>query len=146
MGPSDVWAGAAVAAAVVSGGVVRRAGLLERLDGAARVVEVAAPAGSGKTVLLRSWIGESGLADRAGWVQVQRGEGDPQRFWISVADALLGTAARALSLRPRPWTLGQGESAVTTFVRRQLTPPAATIQGQGHIRLPERTPEMDLDV
>ncbi len=95
-----VRAGDAAAAAVVSGGVVRRAGLFGRLDGAARVVEVAAPAGSGKTVLLRSWIGESGLADRAGWVAVQRGEGDPQRFWISVADALRGTAAGSPLVRP----------------------------------------------
>ncbi len=95
-----VRAGDAAAAAVVSGGVVRRAGLFGRLDGAARVVEVAAPAGSGKTVLLRSWIAESGLADRAGWVAVQRGEGDPQRFWISVADALRGTAAGSPLVRP----------------------------------------------
>jgi len=29
---------------------------------------VAAPAGSGKTVLLRSWITEAGLAGRAAWV------------------------------------------------------------------------------
>jgi len=56
MGPSDVRAGEAGAAAVVSGGVVRRAGLFGRLDRASRVVEVSAPAGSGKTVLLRSWI------------------------------------------------------------------------------------------
>jgi LuxR family transcriptional regulator, maltose regulon positive regulatory protein len=43
-------------------GVVSRPGLFERLAGAARVTVVAAPAGSGKTVLLRSWIGQAGLA------------------------------------------------------------------------------------
>src|SRR5579871_4093207 len=100
MGPSDVRAGEAGAAAVVSGGVVRRAGLFGRLDRASRVVEVSAPAGSGKTVLLRSWIAGSGRADRAGWVAVQRGEGDPQRFWIAVADALRGTAAGSALVRP----------------------------------------------
>jgi len=84
----------------VSGGVVRRAGLFGRLDRASRVVEVSAPAGSGKTVLLRSWIAGSGRADRAGWVAVQRGEGDPQRFWIAVADALRGTAAGSALVRP----------------------------------------------
>jgi len=95
-----VQTGEAGAAAAVRGGVVRRAGLFGRLDRATRVVEVSAPAGSGKTVLLRSWIEGSGLADRAGWVQVQRGEGDPQRFWISVAAALRETVPGAPLVRP----------------------------------------------
>ena len=53
---------------------------------------VSAPAGSGKTVLLRSWIGEAALAERAAWVPVARGERDPQRFWLSVLGALRQTA------------------------------------------------------
>ena len=48
--------------------VVSRPGLWERLGGAGRVTVVSAPPGSGKTVLLRSWIGEAGLAERAAWV------------------------------------------------------------------------------
>ena len=99
MGPA-VRGAQADAPAAVSGGVIHRARLFERLDRAARVVEVSAPAGSGKTVLLRSWIGESGLADRAGWVPVQRGEGGPQRFWISVAGALRGTVPGSALVRP----------------------------------------------
>ena len=54
---------------------------------------VSAPAGSGKTVLLRSWIGEAGLADSAAWVPVGRDERDPQRFWLSVLGALRQTTA-----------------------------------------------------
>jgi len=55
--------------------------------------------------LLRSWIGAAGLAERAAWVAVERGERDPQRFWLSVADALRQTApgaalVRALSAAP----------------------------------------------
>jgi LuxR family transcriptional regulator, maltose regulon positive regulatory protein len=69
-------------------GVVSRPGLWERLGTSARVTVVSAPAGSGKTVLLRSWIGEAGLADRAAWVPVGRDEHDPQRFWLAVLDAL----------------------------------------------------------
>src|SRR5215469_11014448 len=42
--------------------VVSRPALWEGLEGAGRVTVVSAPAGSGKTVLLRSWIGEAGLA------------------------------------------------------------------------------------
>ena len=66
---------------------------------------VSAPPGSGKTVLLRSWIGAAGLAERAAWVPVGRDERDPQRFWLSVLDALRQTAAgsalvRALTAAP----------------------------------------------
>jgi LuxR family maltose regulon positive regulatory protein len=56
------------------------------------VTVVSAPAGSGKTVLVRSWIGEAGVADRAAWVPVGRDERDPQRLWASVLGALRGTA------------------------------------------------------
>ena len=115
-----VRAGEAGAAAVISGGVVRRPRLFERLDGAARVVEVSAPAGSGKTMLLRSWIGESGLADRAGWVHVQRGEGDPQRFWIAVADALRATTAGSPLVRPVTPVPDLDGWAVTEWLQKDL--------------------------
>ena len=81
-------------------GVVSRHALFGRLGGAARVTEVSAPAGSGKTFLLRSWIGEAVLAGRAAWVSVQGEERDPQRFWIAVADALRATAAASALVRP----------------------------------------------
>jgi LuxR family transcriptional regulator, maltose regulon positive regulatory protein len=83
----------------VRGRVVSRHGLLERLRGAARVTEVSAPAGSGKTQLLRSWIDQAGLADRVAWVTVQREERDAQRFWLSVLDALRGTTAGSSLVR-----------------------------------------------
>jgi LuxR family maltose regulon positive regulatory protein len=75
------------------GGVVPRPGLFERLGAVARVTVLSAPPGSGKTMLLRSWISQPGLADRAAWVPVGRGEQDPQRFWLSVLGALRGTPA-----------------------------------------------------
>jgi LuxR family transcriptional regulator, maltose regulon positive regulatory protein len=68
--------------------VVSRPLLFERLSRAARVTELSAPAGSGKTHLLRSWIGETGRADSTAWVSMDREERDPQRFWLSVLDAL----------------------------------------------------------
>jgi LuxR family maltose regulon positive regulatory protein len=88
------------AAAAVRDGVVTRPGLFGLLGRAGRVTEVSAPAGSGKTLLLRSWIGESGLAERAAWVPVQGEERDPQRFWLSVFGALRGTAAGSELVRP----------------------------------------------
>jgi LuxR family maltose regulon positive regulatory protein len=74
--------------------------LFERVGGAARVTQVVAPAGSGKTVLLRSWIGQAGLAEHSAWVAVKDKEMDPQRFWLAVADALRGTAGASALVRP----------------------------------------------
>jgi LuxR family maltose regulon positive regulatory protein len=79
-------------------GVVPRPGLFERLTQAQRVVQVSAPPGSGKTVLLRSWIVESGLGERAARVLVSGGC-DAQRFWISVAGGLRGTSAGSALVR-----------------------------------------------
>jgi len=93
------------AALAVRGGVVSRCALLRRLAGAERVVEMSAPAGSGKTVLMRSWIAGAGLARHAAWVPADREVRDPRRFWISVADALRGTAAGSAlvqALTPAP--------------------------------------------
>jgi LuxR family maltose regulon positive regulatory protein len=64
------------------------------------VTLVSAPAGSGKTVLLRSWIAQAGLAGRAGWVPVGRGEGDPQQFWLSVLAAMRQTEAGSALVQP----------------------------------------------
>jgi LuxR family maltose regulon positive regulatory protein len=69
------------------------------------VTVLSAPPGSGKTVLLRSWIGQAGLAERAAWVPVGRDERDPQRFWLAVLGALRQTVpgsalVRALTAAP----------------------------------------------
>jgi LuxR family maltose regulon positive regulatory protein len=98
-----------------AGGVVPRPGLFERLGGPARVTMVSAGPGSGKTVLLRSWIAHAGLADRAAWVSAGRDERDPREFWLSVLNALRQTApgsslaqvpAQAQALAPPPDAAG----------------------------------------
>jgi LuxR family transcriptional regulator, maltose regulon positive regulatory protein len=96
------WSGAAdpPAAPATRNGVVSRPGLFELLGRAGRATEVSAPAGSGKTLLLRSWIDEAGQAACAGWVTVQGEERDPQRFWLSVIGALRDTAAGSRLVRP----------------------------------------------
>ena len=101
MGPaSSSGAAGPPAAPGVRDGVISRPGLFGLLGRAGRVTAVSAPAGSGKTLLLRSWIGESGLAERAAWVPVQGEERDPQRFWLSVLGALRDTAAGSKLVRP----------------------------------------------
>src|SRR5690242_8889210 len=82
------------------GGIVSRRGLFEQLGRAGRVTQVSAPAGSGKTFLLRSWIGAAALAESSAWVSVQREERDSQRFWVSVLSALRQTAAGSTVVRP----------------------------------------------
>jgi LuxR family transcriptional regulator, maltose regulon positive regulatory protein len=87
------------------GGMVPRPVLMERLGGPARVTVVSGAAGSGKTVLLRSWIGAADLAGHAAWVDAGRNVPDPQRFWLSVVGALRATGpgselVRAVSAAP----------------------------------------------
>jgi LuxR family maltose regulon positive regulatory protein len=85
---------------VVSGGVVVRGELFERLNRAGRVTEVSGPAGSGKSVLLRSWIDEAAPAGHVAQVSVQDSDRDPRRFWALVVDALRDTAAGSTLVRP----------------------------------------------
>ena len=67
---------------------VLRPALFERLAKAHAVTVISAPAASGKTSLLRSWIAEAGLSARAGSVTVRHDEHDERRFWLSVLDGL----------------------------------------------------------
>ena len=53
--------------------IISRLRLLEQLERAGRVTMVSAPAGSGKTSLLRSWVREAGLESTAAWVPVGHG-------------------------------------------------------------------------
>jgi LuxR family transcriptional regulator, maltose regulon positive regulatory protein len=97
---------------------VSRPALWERLAEAPRVTVVSAPAGSGKTVLLRSWIGAAGLAERAAWVPVGRDERDPQRLWLAVLDALRQTAVGSALVRP---VTAAPDLDAWTLVERLLT-------------------------
>jgi LuxR family maltose regulon positive regulatory protein len=82
-----------------AGGVVSRPGLFELLQVPARVAVISAPAGSGKTILLRSWISEAALAERVAWVSARPDEHDPQQFWLSVLGALRQTVPGSALVR-----------------------------------------------
>ena len=82
-----------------------RPALFERLRNAGGVVQIAAPAGSGKTYLVRAWTQAAGLADQVGWVSVGHANPDAQAFWVPLVAALRGTApgsgvVRALTAAP----------------------------------------------
>jgi LuxR family maltose regulon positive regulatory protein len=104
-----------------AGGVVARQGLFERLGGSARVTVVSAPPGSGKTVLLRSWV-RAGPAQDAAWVAVARDEQDPQRFWLSVLTALRRTGPGAALVRPLTAAPDLDGWAVTERLLADLAP------------------------
>jgi len=55
------------------------------------VTIISAPAGSGKTSLLRAWAGRPGQRRRLAIMQVQRDQQDAQQFWL----ALLGAVRQA---------------------------------------------------
>ena len=57
----------------------------------ARLSLVAAPAGYGKTTLVRDWI--VGLDRRLAWLSLDEGDNDPARFFAYLAAALQGTDA-----------------------------------------------------
>jgi LuxR family transcriptional regulator, maltose regulon positive regulatory protein len=83
-----------------AGGIVSRPRLLERIGASARVTVVSAPPGSGKTVLLRSWISQAAATGRTAWVTVRRGEQDLQQFWLLVLCALRQTAPGLALVQP----------------------------------------------
>jgi LuxR family maltose regulon positive regulatory protein len=101
---------------------VSRCALFGRLADAERVAAISAPAGSGKTVLMRSWITEAGLARHAAWVAVDSEERDPQEFWISVADALRGPAAGSALVRPLTAAPGLDGWAMVERLLQDLAP------------------------
>jgi len=52
------------------------------------VTVISAPAGSGKTCLLRAWAGRPGQSHRIALVQVRRDQRDAQQFWLALLDAI----------------------------------------------------------
>jgi hypothetical protein len=73
--------------------LIDRGDLVAALDRAAarKVTVISAPAGSGKTSLLRAWAGRPGQPRRLAVLQVQRDQQDAQQFWL----ALLGAVRQA---------------------------------------------------
>src|SRR5215470_8026462 len=109
------------------GGVVARPGLVGRLGGPARVTVVAAPAGSGKTVLLRSWMDQLGLAGQAAWVPAGRDERDPQHFWLAVLGALRATAPGSALVAPLTAAPDLDGWAITERLLTDLAPLAGRL-------------------
>ena len=86
--------------------LIQRGELLASLDRAteAKVTLISAPAGSGKTSLLRAWADGPGRPYRLAVVQVQRDQRNSQQFWLAVLSAI-----RQAAVPP-----GEGEQLAAT--------------------------------
>jgi LuxR family maltose regulon positive regulatory protein len=79
----------------VPGRVVERPRLFELLDAGVErpVTLVAAPAGSGKTMLLTSWMSAVSPPGPVAWLSLDQGDNDPVRFWAYLLAALCRSGA-----------------------------------------------------
>jgi hypothetical protein len=85
--------------------LIGRGDLLAALNraAAAKVTVISAPADSGKTSLLRAWVGRPGQPHRLAVVQVQRDQHHAQQFWLALLGAVRGGAAGSF-----PHAIAQG--------------------------------------
>jgi LuxR family transcriptional regulator, maltose regulon positive regulatory protein len=84
-----------LAAPAMPGGMVARPRLFVLLDAGVErpVTLVAAPAGSGKTMLLTSWVSAVSPPGPVAWLSLDPGDNDPVRFWTYVLAALCRSGA-----------------------------------------------------
>jgi LuxR family transcriptional regulator, maltose regulon positive regulatory protein len=86
------------------------------------VTVVSAPPGSGKTVLLRSWINQARAKDSVAWVPARRGGRDPQQFWLSALAALRQTGPGSALVQPLTAAPGLDGWAITERLLTDLAP------------------------
>jgi LuxR family transcriptional regulator, maltose regulon positive regulatory protein len=82
--------------------LIDRGDLLAALDRAAagKVTIISAPAGSGKTSLLRAWADRPGQRHRLAVVHVQRDQRDAQQFWLALLGAVRQASATGSGTEP----------------------------------------------
>jgi LuxR family transcriptional regulator, maltose regulon positive regulatory protein len=92
-----------------------RADLVAALDRAtaAKVTLISAPAGSGKTSLLRAWADGPGQPYRLAVVQLRRDQQDSHQFWLAVLSAIRQAAGHPGEIEQLPATPDFNEAAVS---------------------------------
>jgi AAA ATPase domain len=104
-------------------GLIHRRDLMAALNRAAqkRVTIISAPAGTGKTSLLRAWADQPGQDCRVAFITVRPGQHDMQLFWLTVLGtvrAAAGTGEGGAQLPPV--TPGSDGSAMVDKVLSEL--------------------------
>jgi LuxR family maltose regulon positive regulatory protein len=102
--------------------LIQREELLASLDRAAqsKVTVISAPAGSGKTTLIRAWADGPGQRCRLAVVQVQRNEQDTQQFWLAVLSAIRQAHGGPGDVEPLAATPGFSPGAIADRVLAEL--------------------------
>ena len=102
--------------------LIDRADLLAALDHASarKVTIISAPAGSGKTSLLRAWADRPDRAHRLAVVQVRRDQHDAQDFWLALLDAVRHATGATSGAVPPAATLDFNGRAVVDRVLAEL--------------------------
>ncbi len=102
--------------------LIDRGDLLAALDRAAtrKVTIISAPAGSGKTCLLRAWADRPGQPRRLAVLQVQRDQQDAQQFWLALLDAARHASATTGRAEPPATTPGFNAPAMVDRVLSKL--------------------------
>jgi ATP/maltotriose-dependent transcriptional regulator MalT len=100
-------------------GLIGRHDLVAALDRAAgkRVTIISAPAGSGKTSLLREWAERAGQQRRIAFMSVPPGQHDAQLFWLALLGAIRAATGGA---EPPPAVPGFNGQAMVDKVRSEL--------------------------
>src|SRR5580693_7072075 len=104
-------------------GLVRRHSLVAALDRAAqkRVTIISAPAGTGKTSLLRAWADRPGQDGRIAFMTVRPGQHDMQLFWLTMLGAVRAAAGTGQGgAQLPPVTPGSSGSAMADKVLSEL--------------------------
>ena len=81
---------------------------------------ISAPAGSGKTCLLRAWADGPGQPHRLAVMQVQRDQHDAQQFWLALLDAVRQACAPTSRAEPLAATPDFNAPAMVDRVRSEL--------------------------
>src|SRR3984885_11765887 len=104
-------------------GLILRHELVAALNRAAqkRVTIISAPAGSGKTSLLRAWADQPGQDCRVAFVTVRPGQHDLQLFWLAMLSAVRAAAGSGEGgARLPPATPGANGSAIADKVLSEI--------------------------
>jgi LuxR family transcriptional regulator, maltose regulon positive regulatory protein len=102
--------------------LIERGDLLGALDRAAekQVTIISAPAGSGKTSLLRAWAGRPDQRHLLAFLQVQRDQQDAQQFWLALLGAVRQATGTAGGAEPPAATPEFNGRAMVDRVRSEL--------------------------
>lgn len=103
-------------------GLIDRRDLVAALDRAAgkQVTMISAPAGSGKTSLLRAWADRPGQDRRIAFMSVRPGQQDAQLFWLALLDAVRAAAGAEGAAEPPPTTPGFNGGAMMDKVLSEI--------------------------